>query len=420
MVPRHVLPAVVSAIRRSLASNEAPNSWDGQDYSTLCCLKRAGSDSPPASTRWTTPIHFPGGRSHQQRPKSSKPSNASTKCHQLCSPIRLRMTDKLLPLCPRPVLLIRPRFGDETPTLQTASKNKFAADFRQWLQLVPPMTLIVYSDGSLSPNGGAGYGYIIHQDTQPVLDGSGRLGPANVFDAEANGALKGLRATVGHPQATAKKIVVCLDNLAAATGLRGTLSDSSQAAFLEFRDMALAHGNTTVRWIPGHTNIAGNEQADALAKAGWSQPAPPDALPTLAYLRRVARKQPRGAFDAWWTTAAPERYKPLKLKASKPCPPELATPRPALHPRMAARTHHRDFANYHRRFKHANVRLTCSCGRPKELKHLFYCRQILPHHRLRLETSPTVSVNRALGKEFKKFVKMADDCDFFEKIYTRY
>lgn len=133
-----------------------------------------------------------------------------------------------------------------------------------------------------------------------------------------------------------------------------------------------------------------------------------------------AWKQPREAFDAWWTTAAPERYKPLKLKASKPCPPELATPRPALHPRMAARTHHRDFANYHRRFKHANVRLTCSCGRPKEPKHLFCCRKILPHHRLRLEPSPTVSVNRALGKECKKFVKMADDCDFFEKIYTRY
>ncbi|KID76034.1 Ribonuclease H-like protein [Metarhizium guizhouense ARSEF 977] len=128
----------------------------------------------------------------------------------------------------------------------------------------------------------------------------------------ANGALEGLRAAVGHPQATANEIVVCLDNLAAATGLRGTPSDSSQAAFLEFQDMALAHGNTTVRWIPGHTNIAGNEQADALAKAGCSRPAPPDALPTLAHLRRVARKQPREAFDAWWTTAAPERYKPLK------------------------------------------------------------------------------------------------------------
>ncbi|KJK73924.1 hypothetical protein H634G_10785 [Metarhizium anisopliae BRIP 53293] len=201
-------------------------------------------------------------------------------------PIRLRMTDKLLPLCPRPVPPSEPRFGDETSTLQTASKNKSAADFRQWLKLVPPTTLIVYSDGSLSPEGSAGYGYIIHQDHRPVLDGSGRLGPAEVFDAEANGALKGLRATVGPLQATAKEIIVCLDNLAAATGLRGTPSDSSQAAFLEFQDMALAHGNTTVCWIPGHTNIAGNEQADVLAKAGCSQPAPPDALPSLADLRR--------------------------------------------------------------------------------------------------------------------------------------
>jgi hypothetical protein len=246
---------------------------------------------------------------------------------------------------------------------------------------------------------------------------TGRLGPAEVFDAAANGALEGLRAAVGHPQATANEIVVCLDNLAAATGLRGTPSDSSQAAFLEFQDMALAHGNTTVRWIPGHTNIAGNEQADALAKAGCSRPAPPDALPTLAHLRRVARKQPREAFDAWWTTAAPERYKPLKLKASTRCAPELATPRPALHHLLAARTHHGDFADYHRRFKHANARPTCSCGRPEEPKHLFYCRKMPPHHRLRLAPSPETAVNQALGKEF---VKMADNCGFFEKICPRY
>ncbi|EXU95102.1 reverse transcriptase domain protein [Metarhizium robertsii] len=330
-------------------------------------------------------------------------------------PTRLRRTDRLLPSCPRPAL-IRPRFSDDSTMLQTASE-----EVRSRLPSMAAVGATGDSDcvlrWSLSSEGVAGYGYIIHQNNRPVLDGSGRLGPAEVFDAAANGALEGLWAAVGHPQATANEIVVCLDNLAAATGLRGTSSDSSQAAFLEFQDMALAHGNTTVRWIPGHTNIAGNEQADALAKAGCSRPAPPDALPTLVHLRRVARKQPREAFDAWWTTAAPERYKPLKLKASTRCAPDLATPRPALHHLLAARTHHGDFADYHRRFKHANARPTCSCGRPKEPKHLFYCRKMPPHHRLRLAPSPETAVNQALGKEF---VKMADNCGFFEKICPRY
>ncbi|KAM4059471.1 endonuclease/exonuclease/phosphatase [Hirsutella rhossiliensis] len=51
--------------------------------------------------------------------------------------------------------------------------------------------------------------------------------------------------------------------------------------FLEFQALAAEHGATEIRWIPGHTNI-------------------PDALPTLAYLRKVARQRPKDAFKAWW------------------------------------------------------------------------------------------------------------------------
>ncbi|KAM4064244.1 RNase H domain-containing protein [Hirsutella rhossiliensis] len=75
--------------------------------------------------------------------------------------------------------------------------------------------------------------------------------------------------------------------------LRGMPADSSQDVFLEFQALATAHGATEVRWIPGHTSIPGNEQADALAKAGTSQPEPAGAVPTLAYLRRAARQQPK-------------------------------------------------------------------------------------------------------------------------------
>ncbi|KAM4062433.1 endonuclease-reverse transcriptase domain-containing protein [Hirsutella rhossiliensis] len=75
--------------------------------------------------------------------------------------------------------------------------------------------------------------------------------------------------------------------------LRGMPADSSQDVFLEFQALATAHGVTEVRWTPGHTNIPGNEQADALAKAGTSQPEPAGAIPTLAYLRRAARQQPK-------------------------------------------------------------------------------------------------------------------------------
>ncbi|KAJ6438021.1 hypothetical protein O9K51_09443 [Purpureocillium lavendulum] len=329
---------------------------------------------------------------------------------------RLRRSDELLPRCARPELLPQ-RFASDQP-LQTALKEESAAKFRDWLQSVEPGTAIVYSDGSLSPEGAAGYGYAIHLDGLTVLAGNGRLGPAEVFDAEAKGALEGLRAALGLSEP--ERIVVCLDNLAVAKCLQGMPSDSSQKEFMEFQALAAEHGATEIRWIPGHTNIPGNEQADALAKAGTSQPEPVDALPTLAYLRKVARRRPKDAFKAWWEASAPQQYRVLDLDATTGCPPELTLPRPLLHHLLAARTHHGDFADYHERFKHEDARLTCSCGRQKEPKHLFYCRKIPPRYRMRLAPSPTAAVNRAIGRDFDQFVKVAKASSFFGTICPRH
>jgi ribonuclease HI len=203
---------------------------------------------------------------------------------------RLRRTNELMPTCRRPKLL--QHTFDYDKALQTATKEESAALFRQWLESVPPPTLIVYSDGSKSTDGAAGYGFVVHQHGETVLSGSGRLGPAEVFDAEAKGALEGLRAALSIQEAPRNDVVVCLDNLAAVACLRGNPSDSSQDVFLDFQSLAKSHGATEVRWVPGHTDIPGNEQADVLAKAGTILPEPPDQTPTLAYLRSKNRRMP--------------------------------------------------------------------------------------------------------------------------------
>ncbi|RKK51436.1 hypothetical protein BFJ69_g17940 [Fusarium oxysporum] len=212
---------------------------------------------------------------------------------------RLRRTNELLASCTRPKIIQRCFQQEQMPPLQAASKEKTACAFLRWLQSLDPRTLVVYSDGSLSSEGAASYGFTIHQNNIPIFDGSGRLGPAEVYDAEATGALEGLKAALNLPESASQNISICLDNLAAATCLRGTPSDSSQDVFLEFQALVASHGATQVRWVPGHTEIPGNEQADKLAKAASSLPEPERAQPTLAYLRRIARQKPKEALEAW-------------------------------------------------------------------------------------------------------------------------
>ncbi|KJZ77303.1 hypothetical protein HIM_03027 [Hirsutella minnesotensis 3608] len=299
-------------------------------------------------------------------------------------PTRLRRTNKLLANCQRPVLVPR-KYNSEAPQpLQIASKEDSAKGFLDWLRPILPSTLIVYSDGSLSPNGAAGYGFTVHQNGHSTRQGVGRLGPAEVFDAEAKGALEGLKAALRLPSSATQRIVVCLDNIAAAKCLRGKPSDSSQRVFLTFQALARTHRKTEVRWIPGHTEIPGNEQADILAKTGCAQPEPADAVPTLAFLRKTARHRSRIAVQAWWDASAPDKYQSLTLKFPSGCPPELGLPRTMLHHLLAARTHHGDFADYHERFQHEDACLTCSCSRRKAPTHLFYCRKIRPRCRMRL------------------------------------
>ncbi|KAI8412253.1 hypothetical protein FOFC_08883 [Fusarium oxysporum] len=195
-----------------------------------------------------------------------------------------------------------------------------------------------------------------------------------------------------------------------------TPSDSSQDVFLEFQALAASHGAIQVRWVPGHTDIPGNDQADKLAKAGSSAPEPEGAQPTLAYLRRIARQKPKEAFETWWSTSAPEQYKRLNLKATTCCPPELTLPRAALHHLLAARSLHGDFAAYHERFNHSDAHLVCSCNRRKAPDHIFYCRKVPPRHRKRLAPLPNAAVTLAIGKDFTKFAELSKASAFFQKI----
>lgn len=81
------------------------------------------------------------------------------------------------------------------PTSETMSQNQeFAEDFHRWLLFIPPFTLIPCTQTAHYPQVGCGDGFTVHPNGQLIRHGAGRLGPVEVFDAEARGALEGLKA----------------------------------------------------------------------------------------------------------------------------------------------------------------------------------------------------------------------------------
>jgi hypothetical protein len=82
---------------------------------------------------------------------------------------RLRRTDELLMACARPSLLQKCFDQQQTPPLQIASKGETAEAFLHWVQSLDPLTLVIYSDGSLILDGAASYGFTIHKNNLPIL-----------------------------------------------------------------------------------------------------------------------------------------------------------------------------------------------------------------------------------------------------------
>ncbi|KAJ6066299.1 hypothetical protein N7444_000052 [Penicillium canescens] len=250
-----------------------------------------------------------------------------------------------------------------------------------------PLRLTVYSDGSRTGQG-AGYGFVVYYGSIPITQGYGPAGSqSEVYDAEIMGAVEGLQAAVNLPCASySTGLVVLLDNLAAASLLadgrpaphRRKLTDLFQKLTTQWESapyiLSTPRTPVEVRWMPGHSGIAGNETADELAKRGAALDGS-HIPPSPSYLVREAKQHIRTATRAAYTRDAPQAYRDLNIqphtKSSRAR--EHRLPRGVLGRLLAARTGHGDFQVYHERFHHRDSLTTCSCGKPKSPVHFFFC-----------------------------------------------
>ncbi|KJZ70081.1 hypothetical protein HIM_10542 [Hirsutella minnesotensis 3608] len=331
----------------------------------------------------------------------------------------LAQTPRLEPPPPLP----RPQPPSMDPT-GGMPKAEGAQAFRDWLKRAEDTDeIIVYSDGSQTTSspavpGQTGYGFTVHRGGKEITVGAGRITHGEVYDGEIIGALEGLKEALKLP---ARRIHVCLDNTSAARAIMGDSGSSSQHEAMTFVALAREHGDTHVRWVPGHADIPGNDRADELAKAGATLPDPTMDITTLAYLRRKAKADAASRFEAWWQAEMPDSYRALKLKTTTKCPKELVgVPRERLHHLLAARSKHGDFAQYHERFNHPDALLVCSCVRRKAPDHIFYCRKIDPVRRMKLTPSAGQAINSAIGLKYEKFLKLMEKTSFFQQICPRH
>lgn len=296
------------------------------------------------------------------------------------------------------------------------------------------LDFIVYSDGSKLPSGQAGAGFIIRQGKRTLMSKAISLpNHTEVFDAEAIAACEGLREALElYVTMFATNLWLLLDNKEVATRLVSKHTGSSQEVFVEFRRLCeswkarsrnpgIKVGEVKVLWIPGHSGIEGNELADKQARIGaeLSHSGPPTPL-TIASLRSTQIKHLEDRRQEWWKTFQPKRYTDLGITTTPRAPKELTLPRATLARLLASRTGHGDFAEYHRRFDHADAELTCTCGQDKSPDHFFYC---VRGRRLSrdLTGNPRTSIANILGTNegITRLAKWLEDTSFYKNICPR-
>jgi ribonuclease HI len=179
-----------------------------------------------------------------------------------------------------------------------------------------PRAIIAYTDGSQLLTA-TGTGYSIPTGLPHPVRAIVPMGDTvEVFDAELRAIYECLLTCRKHMRRgdlRRRHIHIFTDNQAAITRASCLTRGPGQETAWNINDVALnlhtSDTAITIHWVPGHTNIPGNDDADTLAKQAASTP-PTTRLPiSLSWLRRRVREQYTTDWITWYDTAPkPQTY----------------------------------------------------------------------------------------------------------------
>lgn len=178
------------------------------------------------------------------------------------------------------------------------TKSQGVEAHTQWVNIVRSADICAFSYGSSERHGRSAWRFVLQRGGIIIERGRGILHGGEVFDAELYGATVAFYAALSARQLDGK-IFILLDNQAAVKALKTGKSSSSLLLTRTFHEVE-KRANAEVRWVPGHSNITGNVEADAQARAALrmlpERNIPPSYI-TLAYLCRLMHQRRQTLID---------------------------------------------------------------------------------------------------------------------------